>query len=184
MTVFEYIFIFISIILALAVGQLAKGLGRIMRPGSDFRPDALYFMWLVFLFMTMVEFWWGSWYWREIESWSALALMGPILSVMVLYLMADITVSVDQKDSDTSVYMSISSRVWFLAALYMALAWLAWRFAELREYTLDSRGLLQIFFILMAILLALAKNKWIHRIGMTSWLVGASYEFLARAPIS
>lgn len=166
MNVSEYAFVFISFILALAVGELVKGLGRILRPQSNFKADGQFLLWIVLLFLSMLQFWWGNWQWNQIERWSILTLLFPTLGAVMFYLAADITFSVDPDELDGSAYQAIASRVWSILAVYFAIAWLAWRAAGLRDFSLDARGVVQIFIVGFALLLAVSGKRWLHWIGL------------------
>ena len=62
MTIFEYVSVMASIILALGVAQLLTGLGRL--PVSESRPRTywVHYSWLVILGLLHVQVWWSLWF--------------------------------------------------------------------------------------------------------------------------
>ena len=176
MPVTEYVFIFVSFILALAVAEVVQGVGRILRPQSDFRVDALFLIWLFFLSGNMLSFWYGSWSWQGIESWSYIAMMGPISAVLLLYLLADMSFSIDPSTNGQSIYMRLSTRLWLIYVVFLIVAWLAWRIAGMLDFKLRLGDIDHGIAIVVSLILANSKREWVHWIGMCYLLLYGAIE--------
>jgi hypothetical protein len=62
MTIFEYVSVMASIILALGIAQLLTGLGRLLVSESRRRPYWVHSSWLVTLALAHVQVWWQLWF--------------------------------------------------------------------------------------------------------------------------
>ncbi len=178
MQVTEYVFIFVSFILALAVGEVVQGMGRILKPQSDFKVDALFLIWLFFLFVNMLSFWYASWSWQGIQSWSYIAMMGPISAVILLYLLANISFSIDPSIDGPSIYMRLSSRLWTLYFIFLIVAWLAWRVAGMLDFELRLKDVDHGIAIVISLVLARSKREWVHWTGLGYLLLYGAIESL------
>ena len=58
MTQFEYITVFVSIILALAVAEVLAGLGRLIRERDHVRVYWVHVAWMLLVVLTVVQSWW------------------------------------------------------------------------------------------------------------------------------
>ena len=74
MSASEYIFIFYSFILALAVGEIAQGVGNLTRCLKE-KYSLLHLAWVGLVTLTIIEFWWGSWSHQNNEAWSIYGML-------------------------------------------------------------------------------------------------------------
>ena len=114
----------------------------------------------------MLDFWYASWAWQGIESWSYIAMLGPISAVVLLFLLADMSFSINSSINGPSIYMRLSSRLWIVYAIFLIVAWFAWRLAGMLEFELRLKDVDHGIAILVSLVLARSNREWIHWIGM------------------
>ena len=78
MTLFEFLTVAISIVLALSAGQLLTNIREVFDPTRRYWVHAL---WVIHLLFVHVLIWWSFWAYRDVESWNlatfAVALLPP-----------------------------------------------------------------------------------------------------------
>ena len=67
MSLFEFATVMVSMILALTVGQLLTSASFLAKQRHRVVPYAPYVLWLVCLFLTLINHWWSLWDLRDIE---------------------------------------------------------------------------------------------------------------------
>jgi hypothetical protein len=67
---FEYISVLFSIVIAFGISEIVSGWGRLLRARSHVRFYWIHAAWSLLLLLMMVQYWWGFWQYRVVESWS------------------------------------------------------------------------------------------------------------------
>jgi hypothetical protein len=67
MSLFEFVTVMISMILALSLGQLLTGVTFLIKTGRDIRWHAPHTLWLAFCALTLVNHWWSLWDFSAVE---------------------------------------------------------------------------------------------------------------------
>ena len=98
MTLFEYLSIAISIVLALSAAQLLGSLREVFDPDRRYWVHAL---WVVHVLLIHVIGWWGLWAFRDLESWN-LAFFGLFLVIPGLLFVCSNTLVLPQRSIETS----------------------------------------------------------------------------------
>jgi len=88
MSRFEYLSVLVSIVIALALSELVQGWGALIRRRSDVRLYPLHLAWSVLVFLLMVQWWWGFWQYRAVESWRFITLIGFVSNAIGVALVA------------------------------------------------------------------------------------------------
>jgi len=172
MGISEYLLVFVSIILALAVGELVQGLARIVRPGSDFGTSPLFWLWFVFLAATAVTFWWNLWSYNDkVAGWSYLSMWVLVLGPVLLYLMAELTFSGPSTGNGDSNYFAVSSRLWAAYALFAILGAISSRLSGLATWEFQTVDAFRALAVGAAIVLTLWPRKWVHIVTIVVLLV-------------
>jgi hypothetical protein len=83
---FEYLSVLVSIVIALGISEIASSWGRLLRNRAHVRFYWLHAFWSVFTILLMIQFWWGFWEFRVVQSWSFPKLLAVIAEVLVLVL--------------------------------------------------------------------------------------------------
>lgn len=74
MSLFEFVTVMISMILAMSLGQLLTGVTFLIKTGRDIRWHAPHTLWLAFIGLTLVNHWWSLWDLHSI-TWSYAGFM-------------------------------------------------------------------------------------------------------------
>jgi hypothetical protein len=132
---FEYILAFISIVVGLAVADLAGSLHRLLRARARLRWDWLALAAAGLVALTVLQFWWTFFRTGRLQAWSVYGQFLPLLAlVVVLVLLASAALpdEVPEPGLDLAAYYADNARYfWSLYALFLALAgvvtvWPAW----------------------------------------------------------
>ena len=111
MTIFEYLSIAASILLALALGRLATAIPYVF---SRRRFDLVYALIYVALFFGALLQWWLIWEVSEYNNWSYQTFVLLMASPLVLFVSAHVLVSEQPSEVDSwSYYLSEKHRLYF-----------------------------------------------------------------------
>ncbi len=88
MTPFEYLSVLISIVLGLGVTELLSGVQRLAHGRSRVRFHWLPLAWTGLLFVTLVQWWWAAFGFRERMAWDFFSFLLVLLVPVLLYLAA------------------------------------------------------------------------------------------------
>ncbi len=108
MTTFEYLSVFISIVLGLAVVRLLGGLVAVVTRSGG-RPYWVYTAWLSYFVLWLPYFWWFTLDWREQEVWTFLLFFFVVAYAMLNY--ALVVVLVPNPSTETLDYEAVFFRV-------------------------------------------------------------------------
>ncbi len=84
MSLFEYVTVIISMILALAVGQLLLGAAGLAKNRTRVRGYLPHAVWMLFLFLLVILLWWTQWDLREL-TWTFASFVYVLLPPVVLF---------------------------------------------------------------------------------------------------
>lgn len=84
MSLFEYVAVIISMILALAMGRLLMGVSEIVENRREAVGYAPHSIWLVSLFLLILHTWWSQWDFRGME-WTYPAFVYVVLAPTTLF---------------------------------------------------------------------------------------------------
>jgi hypothetical protein len=90
-SLFEFVTVMISMILALSLGQLLTGVTFLIKTGRDVRWHLPHTLWLVFMGATLVNHWWSLWDFNALEWNYAMfmyVLIAPVLVAFAVGLLA------------------------------------------------------------------------------------------------
>lgn len=116
MTPFEHISVLISIVIGLGVTQLLIGVHRLVLARERVRVYWLSLLWMALIFVTQVEWWWGSYALRNDTVWNFFYFLFVLLSPVTLYLASAFVLPEiePEKHYDLRDYY-YSSNGWFFA---------------------------------------------------------------------
>ncbi len=160
MTLFEYLSVAISIVLALSTAQLLGNLREVFDPARRYWVHAL---WVVQILLTHFIFWWGFWAYREVESWNlgffGLALLNPVL----LFVCSNVLVRGQPSDGVSWEKHFFSARRWFFVArgaIAVVAQLRVWLLLQLP--ILEPKGIPALVMILICVTGVLSENKRVH----------------------
>lgn len=126
MTPFEYVLAFVSIVVGLAVADLATSLHRLLRARTRVRWDWLAPMAAVLAALTVLQFWWTFYQTGQAQVWRVYGQFLPLLAlvvVLVLLAAAALPDEVPPDGLDLATYYDANARYfWTLFALLLVLA--------------------------------------------------------------
>lgn len=133
MNLFEFLLVFVSILLGLGITELLSGVVRILR--GELPAGRLHTLWILIVFLIQGQMAWGLWLLRSMDEWRypefLLLLSGPI----VLYMAAAVLFPADASSGDLDTHLMRRRRAFFL----LMLAYVC--FTALFEYFLLNNGL-------------------------------------------
>ena len=94
MTLFEFILVMVSLVLAISMTHLLEGVARVVRHRSRFALDATTTLWAVFLFVLSIGHWWSLWGMRD-ANWTFPAFFFVLIPPTLLFLAVSLLVPED-----------------------------------------------------------------------------------------
>ena len=165
MSEFEFISVFVSIVLAFAMAELLMGWGRLIRAHDDVEHPVFFLGWSVWLLLLTCFYYLGLWEYQsvdfEIVGQLVLLLLPPIVLVLLVFVLAPErsrgqTVNLEER------YFSVRHWLFSLAILYIIFGLFAdMMLPDFRE-TWRSRVILLVPIVVTLALLMLSKNRALH----------------------
>lgn len=163
MTQFEFVLVFISIVVAFGVSDILSSWGEQVRLRHQIRHYALHTAWSGLLLIVMMQVWWSLWALRDRMEWTFVEYMVLMLPFLTLALIAYLlTPKFEDEGKDIERYYFDNSRwIFSLGAFYIA-AWMTFSYAVLGN-PIDEPGSLSRFTgLLLMLVLAIWKNERFH----------------------
>lgn len=120
MDAFSYVMVLVSIIIGLGITHVLSAIGKAIHRargyGSPIRLEAVYLLWVGFLFIWLISFWWWEFKFSQIEIEWTFGLYLFIVGYAVSLFLAAVILLPSEMDvvSDTFEYF-LNSRRWFLS---------------------------------------------------------------------
>lgn len=165
MTVLSFVQVLISIILALGIAELLKGVADYLRADGA-RPSWLLFGLGGWLGLIHVHFWWVGWRFRDVDTWVFPELLLYVTGPAILYLATRLLFPQDLENADLPAYYARhGSKVWVFVALFFAYA------VPVNTVLLDVPLLslgpaTQLGLFLLALVVSRTSKAWFHAIAI------------------
>lgn len=178
MSQFEFITVFISIVLAFGVSDILASWGEQIRLRKIVRVYWLHVLWSALILAVMVQVWWSLWVLRDSTDWTFikyLLLIVPFLTLsLIAYLM---TPSLQDKDADIRRHYWDNARwIFALASFYMCSA-MTFSVVIVGNPLLELRNTIRVGALVLTISLAIWQNEKFHAIAavaagllLASWI--------------
>jgi uncharacterized membrane protein YiaA len=171
MPVAEYVSIFVSIIIGLALADLLISFHRLLRVETPVQ-----WYWLVpalaaYVLLVIVVFWWGTFYWlRHVRTLSIGQFLPTLLTAIALFLLTAAVLPDEVQVGGIDLkawYVKNSRQIWILASIGLLLT-IIWN-ATLLTAVLNARGPVSE----RQWLLTFAKSQWDNLIMLAAyiWLI-------------
>ncbi len=85
---FDYFGVLISVIMGLALTHLLRGLGRLMQLRHEAQPYWVHIVWTVNALIYVLAIWWGMYWWKDLQDWSAAWFFFIAAYAIVLFMWA------------------------------------------------------------------------------------------------
>ena len=165
MSEFEFISVFVSIVLAFSMAELLMGWGRLIRAYKEVERPFFFLGWSIWLLLLMCFYYLGLWEYQAVDFQTVgqlvLLLMPPIILVLLVFVLAPERSRGDTIDLEERYF---KVRVWLsgLAILYFIFGFLADMMLPDFRSTWQSRLNTTWPIILTVGLLMLSKNRYLH----------------------
>jgi multidrug transporter EmrE-like cation transporter len=131
MTVFEYLMVMTSIVLAVALTQLLRGMTEVWRSQHRYWPQL---SWAIVLSVVTVQIWWAFWDLHQVEEWTAYGFVTILCFPVLIYLATAILMPQRQAiDTDWREYFVAQRRDFLVLLAIFAIAsmLLSWALLDL-----------------------------------------------------
>lgn len=127
MGIFEYILIFVSIVLGLAVTHLMQGVAAIVQHPGRVRVWWVHLVWVAYLMLSTIFWWWSEFRLRNVSTWTFELYVLVLGYAFILYLEAALLFPKDLEGYQGFEDYFLSRRRWFFSLL---VAWNLIDFAD------------------------------------------------------
>ncbi|RMH21526.1 MAG: hypothetical protein D6701_02325 [Gemmatimonadetes bacterium] len=114
MSQFEYLSVFVSIVLGLGVAHLLSGVARLIHNRNRWRLDPLHGLWTLVTFYVLVLNWWVFFQASAIPEWTFGAFIVVVSWAVLFYLLAVVLYPPDMGDREDYGAVFEGNRRWFL----------------------------------------------------------------------
>lgn len=165
MSKFEFISVFVSIVLAFALSELLMGWGRLIRIRHRVRNFGLYLGWTVWLLVLITFHYLGFWEYNEVDIHTTggmlLLLSAPIIAVLLAFLVTPDLTAEGTLDLEKHYF---GVRGWFfpMAVLFLIMSYIADSLLPDFSSTWLSRSVIVAPLALSIIWLAFSTNRTLH----------------------
>ena len=181
----DYILVFYSFILALAVAELLEGVGGLLSPGSTALPARIHTAWVASLLLGIVSFWWAMWQWRDIQSWTALGFLVHGSGVLLLFLMTFVTFPRELSGVDLrSYYFRIAPRVWGMWAVYFLIVIVSLRMVRGAPLSPSAIDVPNVAAIAVSLIVSRSERPAVHWIGLSLLFTTGLAFFILGPPVN
>lgn len=184
MTQFEFVLVFVSILVAFAVSDILESWGEQIRLRRQIQHNALHTAWSALLLFVMMQAWWSLWALNEQIGWTFLQYLALGFPFLTLALMAYIlTPNLNDPDEGDikSHYFDVSRWFFSLGAVYLA-AWALFSYVVLGTPISEPGSPYRFTGILLMLVLAGWQNERVHMVAvflayalMAAWLAAVVF---------
>jgi hypothetical protein len=165
MSEFEFISVFVSIVLAFAMAELLMGWGRLIRSQGDVQHPLFFLGWSIWLLLLMCFHYLGLWEFQAVDFETVgqlvLLLMPPIVLVLLVFVLAPERSRGQPIDLEAR-YFNVRHWLFSLSILFIVFGFLAdMMLPDFRE-TWQSRLALSAPIVVSVALLMLSRNRPLH----------------------
>jgi hypothetical protein len=173
---FEYLLVFASVILALAVGDVMISLNRLLQAGAKVKWDWLAPMAAAVVFLKIVTQWWGWFGASQVAAGITFGMyLGVLAGAVLLFLLAATALPDGIEETGVDLrkyYEEVQRRFWLLFAAHWVVAtgvtiWIEMA-VEGERFTLHSPAFL---IAPVAVVLAFWWNRWVHTACLAGFFV-------------
>jgi len=150
MSIFEFIMVMVSLILALALAQALRGATELVTSTKRYWVHAV---WLFSIVLLILFTWWSYWDWNTVSAWRLTTYLGALVFPMILFSAVYLLVPATRSgDTDWQAHF-FAVHVWFLSLMISmivcAVAIHIWIFETpfFHPYRLFHAGLILVYII-------------------------------------
>lgn len=87
---FEYLSVFVAVVLGLAATRVLSALGSSLRHRESISSGWMHSLWALNMLIYVVSLWWTSFAWNQLSEWNYVLFLFIVLYTIVLYLLTDV----------------------------------------------------------------------------------------------
>jgi hypothetical protein len=188
MSVIEYVSVFVSIVLGLAVAELGTSFHRLMRARERVRWHWMSLALAFFMLLNILAVWWASYLWYATKLELRMVEFLPDLAILVLTYLAAAAALPDDIPSDgldlKDYYFRTAPHFWSLNALLLALAIviLGPRYTHGFDIMVIAKEqVANIVLLALAIALIFVRRPWFHALAIAYIVGSTAWDYLTGA---
>lgn len=186
MEAFEYVMVLVSIIVGLAIAHVLAAFGsavqRIRGYGRPIRLDAVYLLWVAFLFIWLVSFWWWEFKFQDVAvEWTFGLYLFIVGYAICLFATTVVLVPDDMASVEDSFEWLVAGRRWIFGAfLVLVLVDAVDTFLKGAGWAMRPAYLVQAAVVILACAIALAttRRRWHLLAAVAAFGVQFGYMFM------
>lgn len=166
MTAFEYISVFVAIILGLGIAQIITGLAHFIHGSNKVKMYWPHLLWIIMIFFLHIQEWWVFYEYKNFTSWKLVTFMFVILYPICLFIQARVLFPFDNFDKETDLkkFYFANYRVYFgsvgITAILSLIDNMALRGMEIQEQFLQ----IGLCILMFSIAIFKVRNEWLHKV--------------------
>lgn len=183
MSLFEFLMVFVSIIVGLGVAELLNGIAQQIRWRHSIQSYWLHSCGVALIFLALLQNWWELWDLREMPDWAFYSLALMLIAPASLYLIAHLIFPEPIENSNIKTYYYEGMRrIWWLAIL-TTLSSTLFRPIAFGSELLTMDNIVSVFLLGGFLALATSKNKLLHEILVPAFLVLLLWDVVRWHPV-
>jgi len=120
MTLFEYLSVFLSVIMGLGVTHILVGLSKTIHYRKSLQLSWVHTLWAINILIYIVIIWWGMFWWSKQIDWSFFEFLLLLLYSIALFLAASLLFPWDMpRNFDFNLHF-VETRIWFFTVFFFA----------------------------------------------------------------
>ena len=176
MTVFEYLSVLVSIVLALGIAHILGGLSSIARSWDRVRVYPVQLVWSIWLLAVHVQVWWAYWDHSGVTDWNFFRFASMLTLPGMAYFAARLIIPDVIRDRAYDLekhFYDVRVAFFTTVSLFWMVA-ITWRKLAFGDALLHPRRVFQVLLVVLAISGALVASRrwqvWLVVIAMVVWL--------------
>ena len=183
MSLFEFLMVFVSIIVGLGVTEILTGVAMHIRHRDSVKGYWVHSGGVLLIFIALIQNWWELWQRRDVPEWSFLALVLMLLPPASLYLVAHLIFPDPIAGSDLRKYYYERLRPVWLLALLTAATSSTFGYFTMGQSPFIGDNLSTAIMALGFIALASSRNVMLHSVIIPAFVIVLIWDVIRWHPV-
>ncbi len=150
---FDFVTVFYSVVLGIAVAQLMTGVARLIEERHRVRNYWVHSTWILALLLSDADNWWSLWAVREVHTWRLISFLLLIALTALVFLM---TVLLFPRPPETGETIDLRAHYYENSAIFLRANAAAWAAALVCNWTIYPLAPFDAFLIIPAAIVLLS----------------------------
>ena len=178
MSIFEFLMVLVSLIIGLGVAEVLTGVARIIRDRDTVQTYWVHSLFIVIVFLALLQQWWEIWGVRDLPVWTFPGLLMMLSGPIGLFLIANLLFPEPLRDTDLrDFYYQIMKPVLLLGVATSLLS-VAFRPLVLGSELIALNNLSSFLIAAVFVSMMLIQKSWYHGLMVTMVFVGICADVL------